>query len=246
MAEALAFLEEDLTCVICCDVYIDPVTLKCSHSLCEKCLQEFWSTQDVIQCPVCRKECSPEEPTKSLAFKSLCESFKTRKPTAVPEDICQEHKEKLKLFCFEDKKPICVVCYTSKKHENHKCSPVEEAVVTVKVREVAYWLGFDGIGSDRPSILKSLSRNFRRILRNASKNYRWPLVNSRKPKTAPWNKTSSLRYVVSNVNRSKCILFTFLADGTGEQCWKGHRIQFHDHKWHNLKYFLAKRCFATI
>ncbi|KAA0720828.1 Zinc-binding protein A33 [Triplophysa tibetana] len=132
MAEALPFLEEDLTCIICCDVYINPVTLKCSHSLCEKCLQEFWRTQDVIQCPVCRKECSPDEPTKSLAFKSLCESFKTRKPTADPEDICQEHKEKLKLFCFEDKKPICVVCYTSKKHENHKCSPVEEAVVTVK------------------------------------------------------------------------------------------------------------------
>lgn len=133
MAEAnLSFLEEDMTCVICCDIYTDPVTLKCSHSLCKKCLQKFWTTQDVARCPVCRKECTHDEPTKSLAFKALCESYKNRNPTAVPEDICQEHKEKLKLFCFEDKQPICVVCYTSKRHENHKCSPVEEAVEALK------------------------------------------------------------------------------------------------------------------
>uniref|UniRef100_A0A671TAX7 Nuclear factor 7, brain-like n=1 Tax=Sinocyclocheilus anshuiensis TaxID=1608454 RepID=A0A671TAX7_9TELE len=132
MADALSFLEEDLTCLMCCDIFTDPVTLKCSHSLCEKCLQRFWTTQDVPQCPVCRKECSHDEPTKSLAFRALCESFKKRKPTAVSGDVCPEHKEALKLFCFEDKQPICVVCYTSKKHENHKCSPVDEAAGNLK------------------------------------------------------------------------------------------------------------------
>ncbi|XP_016110198.1 zinc-binding protein A33-like isoform X1 [Sinocyclocheilus grahami] len=132
MADALSILEEDLTCLICCDVFTDPVTLKCSHSLCEKCLQRFWTTQDVPQCPVCRKECSHDEPTKSLAFRALCESFKKRKPTAVSGDVCPEHEEKFKLFCFVDKQPICVVCYTSKKHENHKCSPVDEAAGNLK------------------------------------------------------------------------------------------------------------------
>ncbi|XP_073694525.1 zinc-binding protein A33-like [Garra rufa] len=132
MADSLAFLEEDLTCLICCDIFTDPVTLKCSHSLCEECLQRFWTTQDVPQCPVCRKECSHDEPTKSLAFRALCESFKKRKPTAVSDDVCPEHKEKYKLFCFEDQQPICVVCYTSKKHENHKCSPVDEAAGNLK------------------------------------------------------------------------------------------------------------------
>ncbi|XP_058629437.1 zinc-binding protein A33 [Onychostoma macrolepis] len=132
MADALSFLEEDFTCLICCDIFTDPVTLKCSHSLCEECLQRFWRTQDVPQCPVCRKKCSQDEPTKSLAFRALCESFKKRKPTAVSGDVCPEHKEALKLFCFEDQQPICVVCYTSKKHENHKCSPLEEAVGNLK------------------------------------------------------------------------------------------------------------------
>ncbi|XP_051974336.1 zinc-binding protein A33 [Xyrauchen texanus] len=133
MADAYSFLEDDLTCVICCDVFTDPVTLKCSHTLCEKCLERFWSTRDVPQCPVCRQECSQEEPSKSLAFRVLCESFKKRKPAAtVSDDVCPEHKETLKLFCFEDKRPICVVCYTSKNHHNHMCSPVEEAVGNLK------------------------------------------------------------------------------------------------------------------
>ncbi|XP_073694526.1 zinc-binding protein A33-like [Garra rufa] len=132
MADSLSCLEEDLTCLICCDIFTDPVTLKCSHSLCEECLQRFWTTQDVPQCPVCRKECSHDEPTKSLAFRALCESFKKRKPTAVSDDVCPEHEEKFKLFCFEDQLPICVVCYTSKKHENHKCSPVDEAAGNLK------------------------------------------------------------------------------------------------------------------
>ncbi|XP_052410407.1 zinc-binding protein A33 isoform X4 [Carassius gibelio] len=132
MAEALSCFEEDFTCIICCEVFTDPVTLKCSHSLCEKCLQRFWTTQDVPRCPVCRKECSHDEPTKSLAFRALCETFKKRKPSAVSGDVCPEHKEELKLFCFKDQQPICLVCYTSKKHEKHKCSPVDEAAGNLK------------------------------------------------------------------------------------------------------------------
>ncbi len=130
MADALSFLEEDLTCFVCCDIFTDPVTLKCSHSLCEECLQLLCETQDAPQCPVCRNECSQDEPTKTL-FRALCESFKKRKTTAVSGDVCPEHKEAL--FCFDDQQPICVVCYTSKKHENHNCSPLNEAAGNLKV-----------------------------------------------------------------------------------------------------------------
>ncbi|KAL7867596.1 hypothetical protein SRHO_G00089800 [Serrasalmus rhombeus] len=132
MAEDLSGLELDFTCPICCEVFKDPVALKCSHSFCEECLQQYWSIQEVLLCPVCRKECSRDEPTRSLAFSSLCENFKSRKLAVATDDMCPEHDEKLKLFCFEDKQPICVVCYTSKKHENHKSSPIVEAVQELK------------------------------------------------------------------------------------------------------------------
>ncbi|XP_058874080.1 zinc-binding protein A33-like [Acipenser ruthenus] len=41
--------------------------------------------------------------------------------------LCSLHEEKLKLFCVDDKEAVCVVCQTSKKHENHKLRPVQEA-----------------------------------------------------------------------------------------------------------------------
>ncbi|XP_046871637.1 E3 ubiquitin-protein ligase TRIM35-like isoform X2 [Hypomesus transpacificus] len=33
----------------------------------------------------------------------------------------------MKLFCREDKEPVCLVCQTSRKHRSHTCVPVDEA-----------------------------------------------------------------------------------------------------------------------
>ncbi|XP_035276403.1 tripartite motif-containing protein 35-like [Anguilla anguilla] len=51
---------------------------------------------------------------------------------AASEVLCSQHSEKLKLFCLDDQIPICLVCQTSKKHENHKMRPVQEAVEEYK------------------------------------------------------------------------------------------------------------------
>lgn len=123
--------DENLTCTICYAIFTDPVTIKCSHSFCKECLQEYWRDLDVCLCPICRAECSSEEPTLSLAFKTLCESVRSQNRTG---QLCPVHGEKLKLFCIEDKQPICVICYTSKRHKNHACSPIEEVVFDLKVQ----------------------------------------------------------------------------------------------------------------
>ncbi|XP_058873551.1 zinc-binding protein A33-like [Acipenser ruthenus] len=46
--------------------------------------------------------------------------------------LCSLHDEKLKLFCVDDKEAVCVVCQTSKKHENHKLRHVQEAAQDYK------------------------------------------------------------------------------------------------------------------
>ncbi|KAI2646431.1 E3 ubiquitin-protein ligase TRIM35 [Labeo rohita] len=48
------------------------------------------------------------------------------------EVICSLHSEKLKLFCPEDKQPVCVVCMNSQKHDNHKFRPITEVVSSYK------------------------------------------------------------------------------------------------------------------
>ncbi|XP_042259890.1 E3 ubiquitin-protein ligase TRIM35-like [Thunnus maccoyii] len=141
MAGRLSLPEVDLSCPICCDIFRDPVVLKCSHSFCAPCLQEYWTARRQNRdCPLCRTQ-SVDDPVPSLTLRNLCESYiqdnEGVEETAGelycdPGEICPLHGEKLKLFCLADREAICVVCHTSRKHKQHDCCPVSEAIVDVK------------------------------------------------------------------------------------------------------------------
>ncbi|XP_073676583.1 zinc-binding protein A33-like [Garra rufa] len=125
---------EDLSCPVCCEIFKDPVILSCSHSFCKECLQQFWKTRDT-QCPVCRGISSKQEPLCNLALKNLCESLikdQNERRSSGFEEICSLHSEKLKLFCLEDKQPVCLVCRDSEKHFNHTFRPIREVVLSHK------------------------------------------------------------------------------------------------------------------
>lgn len=127
MASKLSLSEENVSCPVCCDIFNDPVLLSCSHSFCKICVQNFWKEKKSQECPVCREKSSTENPTCNRVLKDLCETFLQARASAGSELLCSLHSEKLKLFCQEDKEPICLVCQTSKKHKGHDCCPIEEA-----------------------------------------------------------------------------------------------------------------------
>lgn len=136
--------EADLSCSICCEVFRDPVVLQCSHSFCSACLQQYWSIGMSRDCPLCRRR-SLDEPVPSLTLKNLCELYlgengapagqEAVEPRCAAEEMCPIHGERFKLFCAEDDEPICVVCHTSRKHRQHECLPVGEALADVRVRK---------------------------------------------------------------------------------------------------------------
>ncbi|ROL43506.1 Tripartite motif-containing protein 35 [Anabarilius grahami] len=104
-------------------------------SVCKECLQQFWRTKKTQECPVCRKRSLKSKPPVNLALKNLCESFlkeRNERRSSGSEEICSLHSEKLKLFCLEDKQPVCVVCINSQKHDNHKFRPISEVVSSYK------------------------------------------------------------------------------------------------------------------
>lgn len=141
MAGKLSLSEVDISCPICCDIFKNPVVLKCSHSFCESCLQTYWAqNRPRRDCPLCRNE-TLDDPVPSLTLRNLCESFiqdseddceRIGELHGGSGDMCPYHGERLKLFCLVDKMPICVVCHTSRKHKQHDCCPVSEAIVEVK------------------------------------------------------------------------------------------------------------------
>lgn len=147
-------LEEELSCPVCCEIFRDPVVLKCSHSFCRACLQQFWNKKKVRrECPICRRKCSLTEPTVSLALKNVADTFLREQERtagagpgpgagpgaggpgeqAVIMEKCITHGEVLKLFCLDDSEVLCCVCHTSKKHQGHRVCPLEEAAQDLKV-----------------------------------------------------------------------------------------------------------------
>ncbi|KAF4114047.1 hypothetical protein G5714_004270 [Onychostoma macrolepis] len=135
MVKMASLSEDDFSCPVCCEIFKNPVVLSCSHSICRECLQQFWRIKKTQECPVCRRRSSKTELPPNLALKNLCESFlKQRKErrSSGSEEICSLHSEKLKLFCLEDKQPVCLVCRDSQKHVNHTVRPIDEVVPSYK------------------------------------------------------------------------------------------------------------------
>ncbi|XP_071091298.1 uncharacterized protein [Haliotis cracherodii] len=73
MATAKKLTDNHLTCVICSEVFTDPVTLQCNHTFCKSCFLKYTKTQpEAIQaksipCPSCRqltKVTNPDSPVE--------------------------------------------------------------------------------------------------------------------------------------------------------------------------------------
>ncbi|KAJ8269291.1 hypothetical protein COCON_G00118980 [Conger conger] len=134
-AKAL-FPEDDLCCSVCCEIFKEPVLLKCSHSFCRVCLQQYWERKSSRECPICRGKASMEEPPRNLALQNIVETYlkqKIERETAdKTEARCILHGEKLLLFCEHDKEPLCVICQSLKKHRKHSICTMEEAARELK------------------------------------------------------------------------------------------------------------------
>lgn len=139
MASSQTSLENDLTCMLCQEIYKEPVILLCSHSFCRVCLQENWGERGVRICPICGKRSFIQRPPVNQALESACESFvqeRNSKLLAKSQGVlCFEHNEKVHLFCLDDHMPLCATC-VSRQHRNHNFCSTSRAAFEFKVKWV--------------------------------------------------------------------------------------------------------------
>ncbi|XP_066433072.1 nuclear factor 7, brain-like isoform X1 [Eleutherodactylus coqui] len=132
---------EEFTCLLCSELFKDPVMVECGHNFCRNCIDKAWDGQESFTCPDCKEVITEKRYTTNRALANLVKKSvsatsvstpakATEKPK--PAENCPEHDERLKLYCKDDGTLSCVICRDSLKHASHNFLPILDAVGVYK------------------------------------------------------------------------------------------------------------------
>uniref|UniRef100_F6VC71 Tripartite motif containing 21 n=1 Tax=Ornithorhynchus anatinus TaxID=9258 RepID=F6VC71_ORNAN len=110
---------KEMTCPICLEFSGEPMSIKCGHSFCHRCISKLWR-EGHSSCPECRASFQQEDIRPNRQLGNLVESLKP-----VVKD--------LRLFCEKDGKAVCAACHRYWERNGHHADPIEEATETYKV-----------------------------------------------------------------------------------------------------------------
>nr|XP_020769971.1 tripartite motif-containing protein 43-like [Odocoileus virginianus texanus] len=123
--------QKDLTCLVCLNFLLDPVTIGCGHSFCRSCLCLFWEQAEApASCPVCRQRSEQTNFKTNFLLKNLVSTVRKanlRQFLKCEEHLCGTHKQTKTIFCEADKSLLCLVCCQCQEHKTHRHCPAEEA-----------------------------------------------------------------------------------------------------------------------
>ncbi|XP_062323262.1 E3 ubiquitin-protein ligase TRIM35-like isoform X2 [Osmerus eperlanus] len=117
--------EKDVSCPLCEDIFGDPVTLNCSHTLCELCVRKVWRNAGLRACPICKEGFWQNKPPINLSLKNICQAFLRERAGRAEQDP----KEYLRLTLQASKKTL------RKCNEEQLCC--EESAAHVKTQALS-------------------------------------------------------------------------------------------------------------
>nr|AET80945.1 TRIM5 alpha [Lepus granatensis] len=134
MASAiLANMKEEVTCPICLELLVEPLSIDCGHSFCQACItanyESMIAKEMESRCPVCRISYQLENLRPNRHVANIVEKMNEIKfcsEEGQKQEHCARHGEKLLLFCKEDGKVICWLCEHSQEHRGHHTFLIEE------------------------------------------------------------------------------------------------------------------------
>ncbi|XP_067834791.1 zinc-binding protein A33-like [Heptranchias perlo] len=150
VSKQIVTLSEDLTCSVCLSLFVEPVRLDCDHNFCKSCIDKCWDKQgETVSCPECRVVFPRRNYCRNRVLANLTEKARQLDLNPDPDlnlnlnpelilnpekgrSHCEEHNEKLMLFCEEDEILICASCVDSPAHSDHRFLPVQRAVQKYK------------------------------------------------------------------------------------------------------------------
>ncbi|XP_055988378.1 E3 ubiquitin-protein ligase TRIM38-like isoform X2 [Sorex fumeus] len=181
-------MREEATCPICLELMTEPVIIDCGHIYCHSCIMKNLGNQQQkslskgnFQCPVCRSKFKRESIRPSKQLGNLIDTIKKMEQ----EHLCEDHGEKLSLFCEDDGQLICWCCERTPQHKGH--STVLAAVACQGYKDnfqksMTYLRKLEEQNQDwQWNIKKQISKFqvFHMILHMEEKSYLWRLENEK-------------------------------------------------------------------
>ncbi|XP_068056296.1 tripartite motif-containing protein 59 [Anomalospiza imberbis] len=126
-------LEEELTCPICCDTFVEPRVLPCSHTFCGPCLRGLPQPGPGLRCPSCRALVAvPAAGLEALpinfALKAVIEKCQQEERAGARAGMCRAHpRQPLNIYCLQDRRLVCGQCLTVGKHRGHAIDDLQSA-----------------------------------------------------------------------------------------------------------------------
>ena len=122
MAAEVKRATENLTCPVCCQLFMNPKYLPCYHFYCEECLEKL-QKQSRITCPECRQETTlPAGGVKKLPNNFLINRLKDdlvlnrKDEETVTCDNCND--DETSAYCPNCNLFLCTACYDKHKETN--------------------------------------------------------------------------------------------------------------------------------
>ena len=99
-------IKKQYTCLICQNIFLEPIKLtKCDHKMCSRCIKDYSSTQQQLNCPSCKTpfeitDIIPDENLiqrmMNIKVKCECNQIMTLFQYSMHCDICAANKNKFK------------------------------------------------------------------------------------------------------------------------------------------------------
>uniref|UniRef100_G3NHG0 Bloodthirsty-related gene family, member 7 n=1 Tax=Gasterosteus aculeatus TaxID=69293 RepID=G3NHG0_GASAC len=120
--------KEQLLCPICLDLFNQPVSTPCGHNFCRDCIQRYWQSANLSQCPMCKQKFYRRPELKVNTFICTFKKHHLINPTMNMQDrVCKKHAKLLDLFCNTDQTCVCQVCIKRDHSAHRTVSVVDES-----------------------------------------------------------------------------------------------------------------------
>ncbi|XP_054581105.1 tripartite motif-containing protein 64-like [Eptesicus fuscus] len=131
--DTLQVLQKELTCSICMNYFLDPVTLDCGHSFCRSCLWLFWEgSPSPMCCPNCKQVSEKPNFKTNIQLRNMASLGRQARADSInssEEQICVAHDAGNLVFCDAERNLLCWNCSDSLEHMFHNHRPTQWAAV---------------------------------------------------------------------------------------------------------------------